>query len=201
LLSSRVPPQLLFAAQPFVERYGLQLVHGPRPRLHHSVPMPQQLPQIAILPTRDPDLGKAIFQQQAQNQLRVLAIRLLLPHSLRADLGRIPNPQLKLQLSQQPFKPTSVPTRFHPYTHFEFLRSQIAIELFRVLAMLQPPFLQLTRVCIDKRNLLEARMVIRSYNDHRSAPFSRASVGSHHQSLLGCRSRHCYGINCTHLQG
>jgi hypothetical protein len=28
-------------------------------------------------------------------------------------------------------------------------------------------------------------MVIRSYNDHRSAPFSRALVGSHHQSLLG----------------
>jgi hypothetical protein len=40
--------------------------------------------------------------------------------------------------------------------------------------MLQSPFLQLTRVGIDKRNLLEARMVIRSYNDHRSAPFSRA---------------------------
>jgi hypothetical protein len=29
--------------------------------------------------------------------------------------------------------------------------------------MLQPPFLQLTRVRIDKRNLLEERMVIRSY--------------------------------------
>jgi hypothetical protein len=63
LLSSRVPPQLLFAAQPFVERYGLQLVHDPRPRLHHPVPVPQQLPQIAILPARDPHLGKTIFQQ------------------------------------------------------------------------------------------------------------------------------------------
>src|SRR5208282_1282261 len=136
-----------------------------------------------------------------RNQLRVLAIRLLLPHSLRADLGRIPNPQLKLQLSQQPFKPASVPTRFHPYSYFEFLRGQISIELFRVLTMLQSPFLQLTRVRIDKRNLLEARMVIRSYNDHRSAPFSRALVGSHHQSLLGRRSRHCYGINYTHNPG
>jgi hypothetical protein len=98
-----------------------------------------------------------------RNQLRVLAIRLLLPHSLRADLGRIPNPQLKLQLRQQSFKPENMPARFHPDTHFQFLRSQISIELFRVLSMLQPPFLQLTRVRIDKRNLLEERMVIRSY--------------------------------------
>jgi hypothetical protein len=51
--------------------------------------------------------------------------------------------------------------------------------------MLQSPFLQLTRVGIDKRNLLEARMVIRSYNDHRSAPFSRALVGWHHQLYSG----------------
>ena len=101
--------------------------------------------------------GEAIFWQQAQNQLRILAIRLLLPHSLRADLGRIPYSQLKLQLSQQPFKPASVPTRFHPYTHFEFLRGQISVELLRILSMPQPP-LQLTRACIDKRNLLEARM-------------------------------------------
>src|ERR1700687_1593678 len=40
-------------------------------------------------------------------------------------------------------------------------------------------------------------MVIRSYNDHCSAPFSRALVGWHHQSLLGRGSRHCYGINYT----
>ncbi len=113
----------------------------------------------------------------------------------RCSENRVADPHLKLQLRQQPFKPASVPTRFHPDTHFEFLRSQISIELFRVLAMLQPPFLQLTCVRIDKRNLLEARMVIRSYNDHRSAPFSRALVGWHDQSLLGRRSRHCYGIN------
>jgi hypothetical protein len=44
---------------------------------------------------------------------------------------------------------------------------------------------------------LEPRVVIASYNDHCSAPFSRALVGCHHQSLLGRESRHCYGINCT----
>jgi hypothetical protein len=45
--------------------------------------------------------------------------------------------------------------------------------------MLQSPFLYLARVGIDKRDLLKARMVIQSYNDHRSAPFSRALVGLH----------------------
>jgi hypothetical protein len=54
--------------------------------------MPQQLSQIAILPARYPDVGKVIFQQQAQNQLRVLAIRLLLAHPLRPNRGRIPDP-------------------------------------------------------------------------------------------------------------
>jgi len=47
-------------------------------------------------------------------------------------------------------------------------------------------------------NLLKPRVVIRSYNDHCSAPFSRALVGLHHQSLIGRGSRHCYGINYTH---
>jgi hypothetical protein len=76
----------------------LQLVHDPRAGLHHPVPVPEQLPQVTILPTRYPDPRKTIFQQQSQNQLRILAIRLLLAHPLRANLGCIPDPQLKPQL-------------------------------------------------------------------------------------------------------
>jgi hypothetical protein len=53
------------------------------------------LPQIAILRARYPDPWEAIFQQQSQNQLRIVAIRLLLAHPLRSDLGRISDPQLK----------------------------------------------------------------------------------------------------------
>jgi hypothetical protein len=72
------------------------------------VSVPQQLPQIAILPARYPDLGKIVFQHQAQNQLRILAIRLLLARPLRPDRGRIPNLQLKLQLRPQSLKPACI---------------------------------------------------------------------------------------------
>jgi len=56
------------------------------------VSVPQQLPQIAILPARHPDLRKAIFQHQFQNQLGILAIRFLLAYSLRTDLSCVTNP-------------------------------------------------------------------------------------------------------------
>jgi hypothetical protein len=42
----------------------LELVHHSPARLHRPVPVPQQLPQIAILPTRNPNLQKVIFQLQ-----------------------------------------------------------------------------------------------------------------------------------------
>jgi hypothetical protein len=50
----------------------LQLIHDPRAGLHHAMPVPQQLPQIAILPVRHPDLREAILQQQLQNQSCIL---------------------------------------------------------------------------------------------------------------------------------
>src|SRR5882724_2830341 len=159
--------------------------------------MPKQLPQITILPVRHPDPREAIFQHPSQNQLRILAIRLLLAHPLRADLGRVPDPQLKLQLPEQSFKPASLPTGFHPDTHAQQPGGEITIKLLRFLSVLQAPFFKLPSVGIDQRNLLKPRVVICSYNDHCSAPFSRALVGWHHQSLLGRGSRHCYGINCT----
>src|ERR1035437_4947092 len=136
--------------------------------------MPQQLPQIAILPARYPDLGKAIFQHQLQNQLRILAIRLLLAYSLRIDLGGVSDPQLKLQLGEQSFKPARMPARFHPHTHLHPLCRELTVKLLRFLTVLQSPLLQFPSLGIHKSNLLEARVVIASYNDHCSAPFSRA---------------------------
>src|ERR1019366_3610189 len=157
-----------------VERHRLQLVHQTRARLHHPVPVPQQLPQIPILPARYPDLRKAIFEQQSQNQLRILAIRLLLAYPLRADLRCVPDPQLKLQLGEQPLKPACMPARLHPHAHPHSLCREITVELLRFLAMLQSRLLQFPSFGIHKSNLLEARVIVCSYNDHCSAPFSRA---------------------------
>src|ERR1700722_3206866 len=141
------------------------------------MPVPQQLPQIAILPARYPDLRKIIFQHQPQYQLRILAIRLLLAHPLRPDRGRIPGPQLKLQLRQQPFKPARVSARLHPQAHFHALSSKIAVELLRLLAVPQSPLLQFPSLGIYKSDLFEARVIIASYNDHCSAPLSPSALG------------------------
>jgi hypothetical protein len=44
----------------------VQLIHHSRAHLHHAVPMPQQLPQIAILGIGHPDPRKAILKHQPQ---------------------------------------------------------------------------------------------------------------------------------------
>ncbi len=161
------------------------------------MPMPQQLPQIAVLPTRYPDLGETIFQQQAQNQLRILTICFLLAYSFGPDLGCVSDPQLKLQLGHQALEPACVAARFHSHAHL--LPRQSTVELLRLLGMPQPSFLELSGVGIYQSNLLELGMEIYSYNDHRSAPFSRAGwLVLAPPTLLGPRSRHCHGINYTH---
>src|SRR5580700_583308 len=53
---------------------------------------------------------------------------------------------------------------FPPAPHS--LGREIAIKLFRFLTVLQSPFLELPTVGIHKCNLLKARVVICSYNDH-----------------------------------
>src|SRR5215469_8944349 len=60
LLASALSPQPLLTAQAFIQSYRLQLVHDPGAHLHHPMAVPQQLPQIAIVPARYPDLGKII---------------------------------------------------------------------------------------------------------------------------------------------
>src|SRR5262244_2985575 len=83
-----------------------------------------------------------------------------------------------------------------PHSHLHSLRPQVSVKLFRFLAVLQPPFFILSGLGIHKRNLLEARVIIASYNDHCPAPFSEPSwLVLAPPSLLGPGSRHCYGIN------
>jgi hypothetical protein len=61
----------------------------------------------------------------------------------------------------------------------------MAIKLLRFLAMLQPSLLEFPSLGIHKRYLLEARVIITTYNGHCSAPFSRALVWLVPPSLLG----------------
>jgi hypothetical protein len=94
----------------------MQLIHHSRAHLHQSMPMPQQLPQIAILRVRHPDPRKAILQHQLQYQLRVLPIRLLLAYSLRPYLRGTSDPQLETKLVQQTLEPARVSAGFHPHS-------------------------------------------------------------------------------------
>jgi len=72
--------------------------------------------------------------------LRILAIGLLLAHSLGADLGCVSNPQLELQLGQQSLKPSRMSTGFHAHTHL--LARQRTVELLRLFVTRQPFFLE-----------------------------------------------------------
>src|SRR5579859_602295 len=91
---------------------------------------------------------------------------LLLAHPFRADLGRVPDPQLKLQLPQQPLEPARVPAGLHPHPHGYIALLQFPVKLLGLFAMRKAALAQLTCVCVHKSNLLEARMIIAPYNQH-----------------------------------
>src|SRR6266849_28237 len=98
--------------------------------------------------------------------LCILAIRLLLAYSFGSDLGGIANPQLEVQFRQHSLEPARMPTGFYPHTHFHSWCCEVTVELFRFLRVLQSPLSKFSSVGIHKRNLLEARVVVTSYNDH-----------------------------------
>src|SRR5207253_9991073 len=59
-----------------------------------------------------------------------------------------------------------MPTGFHPNPHFFSAHFELTVELLRFLAVPQFPLVPFTTVRIDKRNLLEARVIVTTYNDH-----------------------------------
>jgi hypothetical protein len=103
--------------------------------------------------------------------LCILAIRLLFAYPPGSDLGGVADPELKVQLPQQALEPARVPTGLHPHAHLHSLCRQVTVELLRCLAVLQSLLSTISRFSIHKRNLLEARVIICSYNDHGPAPF------------------------------
>src|SRR6202051_4515126 len=148
--------------------------------------MPQQLPQISVFPARYPDPWKIILQQQAQNVLCILAIRLLLAFALPSDLSGVSDPQLEVKFAQQSLEPASMPARLHPHAHLHSLCRQITVEFLRSLAVLQSPLSAVAGGGVHKSNLLEGRVIIASYNQHIGS-FLPSLFGwfAHHQSLLG----------------
>src|SRR5215475_3767430 len=57
-----------------------------------------------------------------------------------------------------------MPTGFHPNTHLDSSFPQLTVELLRFFWMLESPFLQFSSFGFHIRNLLEARVIIASYN-------------------------------------
>src|SRR5439155_15871241 len=103
---------------------------------------------------------------------------------------------------QQSFKPARMPAGLHSDTHLLARGRQTTVKLLRLVAMRQPLFLKLSRVLIDQSDLLKLGVKIYSYNDHCSAPFSRACwLVSAPPTLLVRGSRHCHGINCARNRG
>src|SRR5262249_22742219 len=102
------------------------------------------------------------------------------------NLSRIADPQLQLQLLQQSFKPARMPTGFHAHTYFLTRSRESTIELLCLLWMGKPFLLELSSVLVQQCDLLKLGVVIDSYNDHCSAPFSRACwLALHHQLYSG----------------
>src|SRR5258707_15315118 len=57
-------------------------------------------------------------------------------------------------------------TRFHAHAHLGSCRCQSAIELLGLFPVPQSSLLQFPAFSIDKRNLLEARVIVTTYNQH-----------------------------------
>jgi hypothetical protein len=72
---------------------------------------------------------------------------------------------------------------FHPYPHT--LLFALAIELLGFFAVRQPLFSALPSFRVDKSNLLEARMIITTYNQHVRLLSSEPFGCLRFQSLLG----------------
>src|SRR5271165_4801105 len=170
----------------------LQLVLHLPPHRHQLVTMQQQLPHIALLHAGNPYPGKAVLQQQLQQQLRIPPVRFLLAHLHGPALARIAQPQLNAQRSQQPLEPQGVAARLHPYQHRPL---QLGVKLPRLLRR-ELAFRVLSRRHIDHGNLLETRMEITTYNLHGGS--FRPSLGFMRTQVYSglVRSRRCYEIKC-----
>src|SRR5215469_18713203 len=90
---------------------------------------------------------------------------------------------------------TQLSGRLHPHSHLAACCLQLAIELLGFsIAMIQSSFTAFPGVGIYKRDLLNAGVIVHTYNPHIGS-FLPSLGSSTNQSLLGGRGgRHCYEI-------
>ena len=79
-----------------------------------------------------------------------------------------------------------MPAGFHPDADLDSLLVEFAVELLGLVGVLKPTFAAFSCPCFDKGDLLEARVVIATYNLHVRLLSPKPLVGSgERQSLLG----------------
>src|SRR5216684_3428820 len=156
--------------------------------------MPQQLPQIAILPTRTQICGKSSFSINFRiswaSWRSVFCFRTRLALISAASPISSSNCHSESSRSNHRACPlASIPTRnFIPCAADQGRISPLPRgAAIAALAVAQSRYLQ--------SNWLEGRVVICSYNSHIGSFSPEPFDCLRHQSLLGSRSRHCHGLN------
>ena len=79
--------------------------------------------------------------------------------------------------AQQELKPLRMPARFHSHAHRFPSSMQFTVELLRFLGVLQSALTALSCLLINERYLLETRVIIASYNQHRRLLSPRPLIG------------------------
>ncbi len=124
------------------------------------MPMPQQLAQIPVLRTRYPYAWKAIFHQQLQQQLA--SSRSVFCFRTRAALisDGLPIHSSKPSSASNRSNQRACPVASIPTRTLHLLLS-VAVKLFGfAVPVKQSSFTAFSRVCIYKRDLLNARVII-----------------------------------------
>jgi hypothetical protein len=105
--------------------------------------------------------------------LRILAVCLLLAHSLGSNRCRVSGPQLEPQLRQQVLEPARVPCRFYSHSHADSSLFQLAIKSFGFsIAMQESPLATFSILGVYPCDLLHARVIVAALYPACNCPIS-----------------------------
>ncbi len=186
--------QLLLPAQTFAHGQGMQLIAHRVAHPHQLLPMPQQLPQIALFPSSAATAAETARSTAAPvscaaSRASVFCLRTAEARIRAASPIHNSCPNSASICSNQRVCPVaSIPTRTG--------LGQCCVKLLRFSAgVLQTTLDQLASLVIQHRNLLVARMQITTYNLHVLGSFPPSLGCLSAPSLLGrLWSRHGYLI-------